>query len=195
MRVNNNPNTKRRVWFFEFYPDSTVYDCKSFLETVKNMPEYAYILHDKDVNPDTGELKKPHYHVVIRTSPCLLSTILNKFPNLKSNFVEYTHEFRWCLRYLIHLDDITKYQYSPDAIVHNIADIDTYFRTRSEVSYVWEMVTLRMDGKNWYEILKYSTENNCYDVFRRNFNMISAIASEGEFDSMKEVNINPWENE
>lgn len=25
--------------------------------------KYAYILHDKDIEEDTGELKKPHYHL------------------------------------------------------------------------------------------------------------------------------------
>ena len=76
-----NPQTsKRRVWFLEFYPDSIIYNTNDFLNTIEHFPEYAYILHDKDVNVDTGELKKPHYHAVIRTTPCLISSILNKFP-------------------------------------------------------------------------------------------------------------------
>ena len=174
-----NPETsKRRVWFLEFYPDSSTYNTNDFLNTIKHFSEFAYILHDKDVNSDTGELKKPHYHAVVRTTPCLISSILNKFPGLPSQFVEFSHEFRWCIRYLIHLDDITKYQYDRQAIVHNLSDIDVYLRSKSELALVWQMVDLRLNGSSWYDLLKFSYENSCYDVYRRNFGMINAISGE-----------------
>ena len=30
-----------------------------------NNVDYAYVMHDKDINNDTGELKKLHYHFIL----------------------------------------------------------------------------------------------------------------------------------
>ena len=44
------------------YPDSESYRCDDVLNVLKStFPEFAYILHDKDVD-ENGELKKPHIH-------------------------------------------------------------------------------------------------------------------------------------
>lgn len=172
--------SKRRVFFIELYPDSESYDCDSLLKVVESFPEYAYILHDNDFKAETGELKKPHYHIVVRTKPSLLSTILNKFSGLTSNFIEVTHEFKWCIRYLCHLDDSEKFQYSPELIHHNIVDIDMYLRVQPEWFFVNEMVNLRLDGKSWREIFNYSCTHSCYDIFRRNLGIISLVTSESQ---------------
>lgn len=170
--------SKRRVFFIELYPDSESYNCDSLLKIVETFPEYAYILHDMDVKQETGELKKPHYHCVVRTNPSLFSTILNKFPGLTSNFIEVSHEFKWCLRYLLHLDDSEKFQYSADLIHHNIVDINLYLRVQPEWFFVNEMINLRLDGQSWKDVFNYSCRNSCYDVFRRNLGVISLVTTE-----------------
>lgn len=176
---SSDPNTsKRRVFFIELYPDSEVYNCDELLDVVRSFPEYAYILHDKDVKSDTGELKKPHYHCVIRVTPTLLSTIQNKFEGLDKRFIEYNHEFKWCLRYLVHLDDISKYQYSHDSVISNIDDIESYWRTSTEFALVNEMVALRLNGATWNKVFVFAGKNHCYDVFRRNIGIIDKICSE-----------------
>lgn len=182
-----DPNTsKRRVFFLELYPDSELYNCDELLEVAKGFPEYAFILHDKDCFADTGELKKPHYHVVVRCKPALLSTIQNKFVGLPSRFIEYSHEFKWCLRYLLHLDDVSKFQYSQNAVVTNIDDIGVYWRSSSEWSLVNEMISLRLVGHSWKDIFEFCGENQCYDVFRRNINIINTICSEYKNNSISE---------
>src|SRR5574344_927380 len=78
---------------------------------------YWFILHSEDINPETGELKTPHYHIVIR-SPVFYrsSSLINKFSNgliIPKNVVS----IRKCpvltsaLRYLCHSDDVDKHQY------------------------------------------------------------------------------------
>lgn len=170
--------SKRRVFFIVLYPDSESYDCDSLLKVVESFPEYAYILHDNDVIPETGELKKPHYHCVVRTSPSLLSTILNKFDGLSANFVEVSHEFKWCIRYLCHYDDPEKFQYSSELIHHNIVDINLYLRVQPEWYFVNEMINLRLDGQAWKEVFNYSCRNSCYDVLRRNIGVIQLVTTE-----------------
>ncbi|MBR3952738.1 MAG: hypothetical protein IKJ82_03910 [Oscillospiraceae bacterium] len=188
-----NPETsKRRVFFIELYPDSESYNCEELLSVARSFPEYALILHDKDVNINTGELKKPHYHVCIRVKPALLSTIANKFPGLDTRFIEVSHEFRWCLRYLVHLDDLSKFQYPHEAVETNIADIESYWRTSSEWSLVNEMIILRSNGASWKEVFCFAGKNQCYDVFRRNYAIISMISNEMYENRMVEVN-EPWD--
>ena len=169
---------KHRVFFIELYPDTSTYDCQEALKVIQSFDEFAYILHDKDINSETGELKKPHYHCVVRVKPCTLDCLLNKFDNLPSNFVQYNHDFKFCIRYLIHLDDSSKYQYSSSEIVTNVTDINSYLRTNSEWEIVNELVHKRVYGGTWYQVFKYSGENNCYDVFRRNIGIIQLISSE-----------------
>lgn len=115
---------------------------------------------------------------MVRTLPSLLSTILNKFDGLTANFIEVSHEFKWCLRYLCHLDDPEKFQYSSELIHHNIQDINLYLRVLPEWYYVNEMINLRFDGKAWKDIFNYSCQNSCFDVFRRNLGIISKVTEE-----------------
>lgn len=82
--------------------------------------EYAYILHDLDCL-ESGELKKPHYHIVL--------SINFKDPNhsqKEKEFIsnlfglkhlEVTRNLDKSLLYLVHFNDKSKFQYSPDKIV------------------------------------------------------------------------------
>lgn len=179
--------SKRRVFFIELYPDSESYNCNDLLKVVESFPEYAYILHDMDVKIETGEMKKPHYHCVIRTNPSLLSTIQNKFKGLSLQFIEVSHEFKWCIRYLVHLDDSEKFQYPPENIHSNITDLLLYLRVQPEWFFVNEMINLRADGKPWKEIFNYSCQNGCYDVFRRNLGIIQLVSSDAFSQEFKDT--------
>ena len=54
---------KSRYWTFLIYPDSAPKNWYELLEEL-HLPTCVSPLHDRDVNPD-GEIKKPHYHVMI----------------------------------------------------------------------------------------------------------------------------------
>lgn len=78
---------------------------------------YAYVLHDKDINEDKT-LKEPHYHIVITyvdaktlSSRFKITRALDKIYG-KNTRVEAIENLRLSLRYLIHLDDKDKFQYS-----------------------------------------------------------------------------------
>ena len=44
-----------------------------------DIQNFAYILHDKDINPDTGELKKPHYHFLVKFGRNLRGSWFKRF--------------------------------------------------------------------------------------------------------------------
>lgn len=91
-----------------------------------NVEEYAFILHDKDMD-DNGEIKKAHYHLYLKlTSKKRISTLYNDIVRILGK--EATQPFliqnltneRSFQRYLIHADDLDKYQYSLTEIVSNL---------------------------------------------------------------------------
>ena len=76
---------------------------------IKNY-DYAMILHDKDFNDD-GEIKKPHYHIVIRFPNARWNTALANELEITENYIEECRSLKRSLLYLIHYYDENKYQY------------------------------------------------------------------------------------
>lgn len=87
--------------------------------------KYAYILHDKDIIQDTGELKKPHYHLYIEFPSQVKSNVIDSLlvsvggnASMRSN--EVTN--RNFLAYLTHSTDYAKEikkSYDYESIVTN----------------------------------------------------------------------------
>lgn len=119
--------SRYRTFACELYPDDPEH--LKVLEYIKNYFEYAYILHDKDlwdeekVDDDgvtihkVGDLKKPHYHVVLNFKNARSIEKLKDELGLKH--LE-TCNFYFYIRYLIHKDSPRKYQYSEDEIITNM---------------------------------------------------------------------------
>lgn len=89
---------------------------------------YFIILHDKDTN-EHGEIKKPHYHIVMKTRKRItlggllrdLSELLNI--NKTSISARETINEIASIRYLLHLDYDEKHQYAPFEILTKRHDI------------------------------------------------------------------------
>lgn len=138
-----------RVFDIELYDD-----CKYFYNGIvvqgfdiidyiingsSNLIEYAYIVHDKDID-DNGELKKIHVHMYLRyKNGRTIQSISNVYGIPYTNFALYKHfkkqgkEYidtgsyeepnrKLRLRYLCHLDNPEKYQYDSFEVVTNITD-------------------------------------------------------------------------
>ncbi len=121
--------SRSRTFCFVLYPDDES-QMETFKYIVSNF-DYAYILHDKDtysndvIDKDTnelvnraGDLKKPHYHFIISFKNPRKADKLKE--ELKLSHIE-TCNFYFYSRYLIHLDDKDKYQYSQLDIKTNMA--------------------------------------------------------------------------
>jgi hypothetical protein len=98
---------------------------------------YFAILHDKDINDD-GSIKRAHYHIVLDFSQTgkRLSTVLN----LLSDGLACDKNRISCLkvltafgaiRYLVHMDDPTKFQYpTTDIVTNNEATLNLALKIR-----------------------------------------------------------------
>lgn len=176
---------KFRSFAGTLYPDSESYDCETLLSTIRSkFIDWAYILHDKDVD-ENGELKKPHIHWVGRATPRSLSVVSN-FLGLPVNSIEVVKNFDNMVMYLIHLNDIDKFQYSPDDVETNLPNIGQLLRRQSEGQIVKDLASAKMQ-KSWYDLVQYAVETESYDVLRRNLGVIRLIWEEVQFADAKRL--------
>lgn len=176
---------KFRSFAGTLYPDSKSYDCEQLLSVIRSkFIDWAYILHDKDTD-ENGVLKKPHIHWVGRATPRCLSVVAN-FLGLPENNIEVVKNFDNTVCYLIHLNDIDKFQYSPDDVESNFSNIGQLLRRRSEGQIVKDLASAKMQ-KSWYDLVQYAVEIESYDVLRRNLGVIRLIWEEVQIADSKRL--------
>lgn len=107
-------NVKAHSWTFIVYPESAPKNWEDILAGYI----YCYCLHDKDVDNDTGKLKKAHIHVlIVFEGPTTYTTVKQLTDRLNSPIPQPARSLRGMIRYLIHADNKNKYHYSRDDIV------------------------------------------------------------------------------
>lgn len=151
---------------------------------------YAFIRHDCDVY-DTdifennlvihhiGDIKKPHYHVLLDfPNPRSVSKLKDLFG---LSHIE-TCNFYFYTRYLIHLDDKNKYQYSKDLIETNIL-------TRINNALTREFNQDEQDSRLLYNFIKeknfcslvqltdFALEHDCFSELKRNIYFYKSFCS------------------
>lgn len=98
------------------YPESANENWQSIISESK-IPVFISPLHDKDVNA-TGEDKKPHYHVMaMYDSVKTPEQAMEFFSSFGGVGCEPVKSVRAYARYLCHLDNPEKAQYSIDNVV------------------------------------------------------------------------------
>lgn len=97
------------------YPESAPENWQEILGE-QFVPAFISPLHDKDTNP-TGEPKKPHYHVLIMYDSVKTSEQAKEiFALIGGVGCEVVQSIRGYARYLCHLDNPEKFQYSIDDV-------------------------------------------------------------------------------
>ena len=97
------------------YPESAPYGWQAILAE-QFVPAFISPLHDKDINPG-GEPKKPHHHVVIMyDNKKTIQQARELFEKIGGVGCEIVQSVRGYARYLCHLDNPEKAQYSPDDV-------------------------------------------------------------------------------
>lgn len=112
------------------YPDDPLYSDR--LETLSNYYRWVGILHDRDIDAD-NEILKPHVHIVARL-PSSNGTSLksfadrlqlpydvlrddnNKIIDIVGCHAEVCRNYKRSLRYLLHADDLDKFQYDTSSL-------------------------------------------------------------------------------
>lgn len=113
--------------------------------------DYAAILHDSDVYEEDGkdhkkgDLKKPHWHIVIRFSPnALWNTAVAKDLGIEPNYLEKCRNMNRSLLYLVHRDNPEKFQY----------DLSQVFGSEAMISVLSKLLTEEDEGLRVLSIVK-----------------------------------------
>lgn len=121
---------KARAFAFLIYPESW----KTWKEDLENlhMPIVVSPLHDSDMNAD-GAKKKPHRHAIISWGgPASMNVALNLLEPFGIKHVEPVGSYQSYCRYLCHLDNPEKAQYSIDDVVRLSGGVPDFERKLTE---------------------------------------------------------------
>ena len=152
------------------YPESAPADWLDRLDSY----HVAYLvspLHDKDTNPD-GELKKPHYHVMLMfEGKKSFEQVKPIFDDIGAVGRENVQSARGYARYLCHLDNAEKASYSPSDVrfgggadYHSLiqspgdetallSEIMAYAKERKIYSFAELLDLARTHHSDWYRLV------------------------------------------
>ena len=182
MTEKKSNNKRSTNWTFVLYPTeiepNTPIEWRDILNDLK--VEWALSpYHEFDTNPDTGEIKKAHYHVLLSfTRLKSYEQILTITQSVNATIPQICHNVKGLLRYFIHLDNPEKYQYNQSDISYlNGFDSDKYMsKTATEnkallkeiVSYIIEN-----DITEYSDLIEHSFFNNndWYDLLTSNYTL------------------------
>ena len=112
---NSSGKGRTRNYASVVYPESAPDNWQDILSE-QFVPAFISPLHDNDFNP-TGEVKKPHYHVVIMfDSVKTKDQAIEVFSKIGGVGCEVIQSIRGYARYLCHLDNPEKAQYSQELV-------------------------------------------------------------------------------
>lgn len=134
---------RARLWCALVYPDSAPDNWRDLLD----MHHFQWAespLHEFDVNPGTGETKKPHWHIILSfEGKKSYKQICDILKPVGAPIPERCHSLVGAVRYLVHLDNPEKYQYPQSGIIgHGGFDVQTALVPTSAKRYelIREMV-------------------------------------------------------
>lgn len=161
---------RSRVHALLLYPD-----CESHAEAIKKIEQsydYAYILHDKD-SDDNGEVKKAHWHVLLRFGQAVWNTAICKELGIEENYIEKPRSFDNALLYLVHFNDSDKFQYDPSEVKGSLSKRlleKMNAQEKSEGEKVYELISFIRDYDGVLTVTcfaEYCAMNGYWSEFRR----------------------------
>lgn len=169
------------------YPEEDKSHLKA-LEYIRANYDYAAICHDKDTFEEDitindvlhkkGEIKKAHYHVVVKFKNAKWSTALANELEIAENYIEVAHDLKRSLLYLIHYYDEDKYQYSIEDVEGTLKrrlkeTISNEGKTESEkVMDIFKEIDKCEFKIDFTIFVKHIAEIGYWDVLRRSSSLI-----------------------
>lgn len=160
------------------YPDSDAYDCDVVIQLAKSyFSAWAYCLHYADVL-DSGELKKVHIHFLGKLADPRDPSVVCKDLGVPVNSIANVKSWKAACRYLIHLDQPEKFQYSPDDVAASFPILSSFSmpdeeQARRIMEYILENGCVKVS-----EVTLWALNNGCYSGFRRGFAIWNQILRE-----------------
>lgn len=160
---------RTRSWTFIIYPDSVLKDWRDVLDSL-HIQWVESPLHDKDTNAD-GEIKKEHYHILLMfESVKSYDQVLEITTGINATIPQKCNGAKGLVRYMAHLDNPEKYQYSKsDIIGRGGADVMELLRPTSADRYslIKEMIDYitQQEITEFEDLVVYAMNNRFDDWF------------------------------
>lgn len=148
------------------YDENILYDKLKILNKYKNI-QWAYIMHDKDN-------VKEHYHLRIFCEDKKSISAWAKLLKVEKHEIEILIYKKLSIRYLVHLDNPEKYQYSFDNIISNF-ELKSYLTNQSSETDDITLILSFIDTSGYismYTLANYCLSNHLWSSYRRNYSII-----------------------
>ncbi len=127
-----------------------------------DIKNYAYILHDKDKQPEGGELKKPHYHFLVQLHHQQRGSWFKAFgsDDMGIVFAQPCFAPQGAFDYLIHdtphAKKQGKYLYAPEERISTIESLDAPDKAEPDenAELYADLCELLEDKITWHEMIK-----------------------------------------
>lgn len=128
---------RTRCYAFVVYPESAPEHWRSILDEL-HIQWAESPLHCYDVDPGTGEIKKPHWHIAVCfEGPKSVDQVKKMIEPLNCTIPIKVNSMRGMVRYFAHLDNPEKYQYPVDQIIgHGGLDVADLLRLSASARYM-----------------------------------------------------------
>lgn len=161
--VTGTQDNRMRNFACVLYEESCAKN-KTEIITEWHIPAFLSPYHDKDINP-TGEPKKPHWHLLLMfEGKKSEEQVKQYFDQIGGVGIEKVGSLRGYARYLCHLDNPEKYQYSPED-VNQFAGAD-YLNIIGLPSDKYKMIAEMMDYIRQENIIAYADLTDYAKEFR-----------------------------
>ncbi|MGG5322397.1 MULTISPECIES: replication protein [unclassified Enterococcus] len=159
---------RTRNWRAVVYPESAPENWREILDDMC-IPWVESPLHDRDVNPD-GEVKKPHWHIILLFgSNKSYEQVKEITAKLRAPNPMKCANVRGAVRYLAHLDNPEKFQYSKEDIkAHCGAEIDHHLAFNSNEKSIMkreiQALIREKDFVEYADLLDYLLDAEMYEL-------------------------------
>lgn len=166
---SNGKSSRTRNWTACIYPDSAPSNWRELLDDL-HIEWIESPLHEFDCNA-TGELKKPHWHILLMFGGVKsYEQVCEVLAPLNCPIPERCHNAKALVRYMAHLDNPDKYQYSvADIIAHGGVDLSELLRPSASERYtiIREMCEFIKDNNivEFQDLMDYAMINHFDDWF------------------------------
>lgn len=196
--------TEGKNWTCEIYPEEFGDQIDYILARLSVMwsdgAEFWYILHDSDIHSEDdlveyklkhngadpswkpGDIKKPHYHIVVHNSSnCIKRNAVRKF-GVADNYVCKVGNLKSMVRYLVHKDNPEKHQYTEDQVITNAIDkLESFLKEELDVTDKARLLLeFIYSGScdSLSSLANYAINNKCWDELRRGQHIYTQIMYE-----------------
>ena len=178
------------------YPeDQTHVDCIAKLN--EGGYNFAAILHDQDVYEDgenKGELKKPHWHIVLRFKNAVWNTAVAKELGITLNYLEACKDQDSSLLYLVHYGREEKAQYDYEEVFGPMRiKLSTLLADTDEGTRVLSLVDIVESSPGpigTSELLKKAVAAGLYADLRRMGHLATCLVREHNYECYRQIQSN-----